>query len=311
MPDTSDDLASSFVDLKVLNAVPPLPDNAIRSIFKQFDKLCDVIMFSLTSRRHWNIGRGFIYRLRQQIVTKFWNGERIICIGSSSISGNWPSTLKFSDKNRESFRRFVATPNQDGVQHIKPYDAIREWPNAIDNVPTPWNRSPLFESYTSLNAFENSVYDILTDFTPRNTIYVLRNLSKKQFVRDNGFNKLFAGHRIPKATREKRFTLGHVLLSHICWSSDPSTSIPNYLAPIHCGDWAGDMFDIVTLTEHQKEWDENMVQLNDILPEARGLLKDWEDVTDHSMRIIDDIYVANFGRLWRKHMTKVDPSSFH
>ncbi|EDR04036.1 uncharacterized protein LACBIDRAFT_330974 [Laccaria bicolor S238N-H82] len=66
---------------------------------------------------------------------------------------------------------------------------------------------------------------------------ILRNLTKKQYVRDD-----------PTST-----TLGTVLLARICWSSDPSRSMAYEGHDLTRGVWAGDRFDITTLDRLEED----------------------------------------------------------
>ncbi|KAL4865030.1 hypothetical protein BDV12DRAFT_200569 [Aspergillus spectabilis] len=61
---------------------------------------------------------------------------------------------------------------------------------------------------------------------------VLRNLTTKEYVRENGLSG--------------SITLGHIVLLHICWSSHPSTSVQGG-EDLSTGEWSGHCFDIVPL----------------------------------------------------------------
>ncbi|TFK61935.1 hypothetical protein BDN72DRAFT_849183 [Pluteus cervinus] len=83
---------------------------------------------------------------------------------------------------------------------------------------------------------------------PEGRSWVLRNLSKKLFVLLDEFQASDCGD------------VEQILLSHICWSTDPSSSM---LHDVTRGTWAGDRFDI-TLIEN-------------VLDGSEG---PWKDVTE-------------------------------
>ncbi|KAF8989233.1 hypothetical protein BDQ17DRAFT_478574 [Cyathus striatus] len=112
----------------------------------------------------------------------------------------------------------------------------------------------------------NIVDSGVRDYSP----YILRNLSKKAYVR--GFNP-------PWCVRGK-CTFGQTLFARICWSSDPSTNMAHYpkdVPEITRGLWAGDRFDIVPLQEV------------DAVLEIDG----WEDVTEELKGHVERIFEVN------------------
>ncbi|KAF8991547.1 hypothetical protein BDQ17DRAFT_1433038 [Cyathus striatus] len=68
--------------------------------------------------------------------------------------------------------------------------------------------------------------------------YMLRNLSKKEYIREDGTPEVLVGMS----------SLGQALFARICWSSDgmpTSMPIPKEISSIRRGAWAGDRFDVV------------------------------------------------------------------
>ncbi|KAJ7652602.1 hypothetical protein B0H17DRAFT_1214917 [Mycena rosella] len=102
---------------------------------------------------------------------------------------------------------------------------------------------------------------------------VLRNLSRRQFVRESALVDLKAG----ELEELKNVGFSEVVLSRICFSSDSSVSM-SYDGGIHRGVWAGDRFDIVG-----SEW-------------LQGLEDDasWTDVSDEQVRSLDFGFRSDF-----------------
>ncbi|KAF8491949.1 hypothetical protein BU17DRAFT_30269, partial [Hysterangium stoloniferum] len=63
---------------------------------------------------------------------------------------------------------------------------------------------------------------------------VIRNMSKKEYIRES---------RITAEARLDEMYVTQAILSRICWSHDPSSSMA-YQGDIHRGTWAGDRIDI-------------------------------------------------------------------
>ncbi|KAF8993371.1 hypothetical protein BDQ17DRAFT_1546090 [Cyathus striatus] len=103
---------------------------------------------------------------------------------------------------------------------------------------------------------------------------ILRNLSKKEFVRGDGLGKWRGVSKI---------SIGHTLLARICWSSDPSASmyIPDDLPHITRGAWAGDRFDLV------------------LRDDVAGVLEsdEWKDTTEELKTYVVKLFQADGHRI--------------
>ncbi|KAK0200167.1 hypothetical protein DFS33DRAFT_1359343 [Desarmillaria ectypa] len=86
---------------------------------------------------------------------------------------------------------------------------------------------------------------------------VLRNLTKHVYVRQD-----VVVEELKKS--EGDGDIGSILVTNICWSDDPSCSMPLDLSR---GGWAGDRFDVVPLSS---------VENND---------EEWEDVTEDQVKL--------------------------
>lgn len=105
--------------------------------------------------------------------------------------------------------------------------------------------------------------------------WVLCNLSKREFVKNDDVSTNFQGRKIG---------LGHCLLARISWSSQDHTamSYENKDRSIHRGVWAGDRFMVTTLNE--------VMALEDA--------KQWKDVTEEVSDELDAIWESAYGTEW-------------
>ncbi|KAF8997396.1 hypothetical protein BDQ17DRAFT_1363291 [Cyathus striatus] len=123
------------------------------------------------------------------------------------------------------------------------------------------------EVYSHLGGRYDTVQNLERD-TEDISPYVLRNMSKKMYVRGDGA-KFSDGKTL----------LGHCLFSRICWSSDPSSSMSHpFDAPeITRGLWAGDRFDVVLFED-----------VKDALESER-----WKDITKQIKAEVESTFDEN------------------
>ncbi|KAF8496052.1 hypothetical protein BU17DRAFT_103520 [Hysterangium stoloniferum] len=102
---------------------------------------------------------------------------------------------------------------------------------------------------------------------------VIRNLSKKEYIRESG---------ITAEADLEGMGITQAILSRICWSHDPSSSMA-YQGDIHRGTWAGDRIDIMCENRH------NAV----LMAESKDPSKaPWKDVTEACVQMLLDIWSA-------------------
>jgi len=93
---------------------------------------------------------------------------------------------------------------------------------------------------------------------------ILRNLTEHSYVRG-------------KALKPLGLDFGEVVITHICWSSDPSCSMPNDGDGITRGIWAGHRFDIVT---------PDMVDMKD----GASAKIEWRDVSEEVVEKLRKVF---------------------
>ena len=146
-------------------------------------------------------------------------------------------------------------------------------------------RHPMFVGFSDDQ--ETEVYDLDPEavewlegpYRKSKNVAILRNLSKRVFVRSDTLSEIMVG-------TTKHGALGRVVVAHICWSTDDSTAML-YDGGIHRGEWAGDAFDIVSP--------------NNFNPgaESTGDLA-WKDVTASVASTMKNIWEAEFESEWQE-----------
>lgn len=82
--------------------------------------------------------------------------------------------------------------------------------------------------------------------------------------------------------------MGTLLLLHICWSSDPNTSMGYSGDALRRGSWAGDRFEFTR--KHV---------LGSRLEQEKGK---WQDVSKEAMRLFEEVFEAGLGpgKNWKR-----------
>jgi hypothetical protein len=187
---------------------------------------------------------------RQQILLGIkdvsWAGDRIICVGDY-IRPPYPSALS-AEELAETQRTFRDEDN-GRVRRKELYKL------ASDNYGSP----------KDIHQFQPFID------TTASTDFVLRNLSKRLYVRagEVAINKqLINGPNI------KHFGFGHIVLAFISWSDGTHD------------DWAADRFDIVS----------SDVLNNDVNKEL------WEDVSQSFVENVKSYFEDELGKEWQEEM---------
>ncbi|CAA7263041.1 unnamed protein product [Cyclocybe aegerita] len=246
------------------------------------------------------------YRLRvkemEEMVERFnrysyspgsWAGDRIILLGD--YAADYPPSLTLRDIERVSNicevndievgsvppisheRRAKMTPEELATEEAE--NAARNVYRMMDEVASPyqWDR----------DRYDNGRLKV-EDYTafPKQTGWVLRNLTKRVYVRSNGIPYMpndssgnMEYYHYPKL--EGTPGLSQVLYMRCAWSTDNSMAIMyEGNPPLHRGLWASDRFDVVPLED------------------TAEVLRDegWEDVTRELAKEMYEIYKAQYGR---------------
>jgi hypothetical protein len=120
---------------------------------------------------------------------------------------------------------------------------------------------------------------------PSSKKWVLRNLTTREFVTADAIAlhaECIEGPHI------ESWGFGEVVISRICWSSQPDSSLRHDLQ-LHRGVWAGHRLDIVTTEKFRKE------------NGGEGTDK-WKDISDEVAKEMETLCESKFGKDWASKM---------
>ncbi|OBZ68049.1 hypothetical protein A0H81_11852 [Grifola frondosa] len=247
-----------------------LPTELILIVFDKIDDPQDAVFLGLAHDALLPIGWN---RIKALIMAASpigsWAGDRIVCIGDYAESDDLPM-LTLSE------RQELSTKKHNNLYQY----ASNEFTVAGD--PVKW--APDAKLVARLSSHEQMMLRRIVDY-PQDSQWVLCNLTKGQYITGEAIEDLFGE---PPSLGPEHFTtfgFGHVLLAHICWSSDPTTGINCYRA-LSYGDWAGDEFEITTMQE---------------MKSCEGE-EPWEDVSDSFLEEINDLWEQEYGMDWREQI---------
>ncbi|KAF7375697.1 hypothetical protein MSAN_00459100 [Mycena sanguinolenta] len=212
---------SGFVKLSV---------ELMRNIHSELDNIRDVFCLSITCQILWDFGRWEIYRrLALLIPARSWAGDRIICVGDHPQNSDIPEHI-LTPAEKDEFARAHYTLSSYPFPRISRSDATFDMHAFLMQSNLPFLFSRDLRSLVDLEYRIAPPVDLESEA-------VLRNLSRHLYVRESALTRWQA--------RTAMAGLGEVVLSQICFSSDPAVGMP-WTTGIHQGVWAGDRFDIVS-----------------------------------------------------------------
>ena len=254
---------------------PTIASEIVSSIFDEIEDASDCFCLALTSKRCWLIGQP---RMEAVILEHaiMWAGDRIVCFGSYTERGDLPEGL-LSAEEEEAIDNHPLGPEDEEDSYIARLDSFygkilpssRYEPGSLLRKLLDCDQIPLQDRDMLLSSIR------ICHPEPD----VLRNLSKRQYVRRAALVKL--RKTCPKNWEFNRVDLGHIVASRFCWSSDPSIAT-SYSGGLHRGVWAGDRFDIASADALEKK-DENGLQIQ------------WTDVTEEVLEEMQCIWSSEFG----------------
>ncbi|RDX55352.1 hypothetical protein OH76DRAFT_1478015 [Lentinus brumalis] len=290
-----------------------LPPELLCAVFSALHELHHAVAFAVTCRYLLSVGRHHILRAEREFYAP-WAACRLICIGSKTDEDDLPESMLTSEERAEvaawsaraseyadgsgsedeesvekgflgyiyshyrlalsrawTMHRFEGAPllmeamKQDNARHDQPPYPHSTYVSDYDLFDTVFglHSNPMHSGPHSLS---------LRPQYPRGT-RVLCNLSKAEYIREDGMTLAWGPHR--------GVLWYHVLLSLICWSSDPENGMPvlgNRAKCAHRGRWAGDKICMAVLE-----------QLPDLELDAAGG-RDWTDVSRDTEELLRDIW---------------------
>lgn len=219
-----------------------------------------------------------------------WWLERLICVGDYLDGDDLPPHIL---RGEEEEKTLTGNHIDDDERHgSRLYDAFEC--NVYDEnaVMYNWNRMYRDLAYMGLSKKERRLMkdmmepDFSWDGRPE-TEWILCNWSTAEYVRASAVAEL-TGVRCRGPWTNPFLSLGHVLMTQICWSSDPSASMC-YEGEITRGPWAGHYFGITTVDNLSQ--DENCINK-----------QPWTDVTEKIMKEVLEIWRLDCPKRLAEHL---------
>lgn len=264
-------------------------------IFEKLD-ITDVLSLGLTNRYFWSIGRRHIQTYFMSFLGP-WAGKRILCVGDYVEAGDHPPGLFTEDEERsmENKLRQQLLEEEELLGEEEQLMTLANWTYVYATIRVKFP-STLFTQLLSGNDYKqycrmsysdrSEVREIVnpefSQFYPKDQPWILRNLKTREYVRSDAIAlrpEYIHGPNIDV------IGFGEVVLSRICWSSDPSVNINGrkYNRNIHRGIWAGHCFDITTRAQHEERVNE-----------------EWKDISEEVAKEIANIWESEYGDDWRR-----------
>ncbi|KAF8916450.1 hypothetical protein CPB85DRAFT_1559553 [Mucidula mucida] len=303
-----------------------LPTELHNAIFAELDKPVDVFAFSLTASHFWRIGVCHFKVLYTNYFrrAKDWSRARLICLGDASGCPDGLVSEELVEELEDAY--FDLFGEEDvGIYSLLCQFSERDykvkWPMAWDfrercalSKLNPLVRKKSGDAYgweddtyLPLYKYDFSAWIKLCDLPRGHNLErpcVLRNLSKKVYVRDDallletedttededGAEAAEGAEDAEEDEAESRdvqpyyMSFGSLLILRIAWSTDLSLGTAND-DDLCRGIWAGDRFDIVSLGVVEKE-------------------EGWTDVSTAERAQLIQIWKAVFGRQWKAEVRK-------
>ncbi|KAJ6488946.1 hypothetical protein C8R45DRAFT_1213551 [Mycena sanguinolenta] len=277
--EADDGAATHFPQTAVqLSALVNLPVELIQEIQYDLEDIRDIICLSVTCQPLWEVGRREIYRRVALLIEALsWAGDRIICVGDHLQNNDIPSHI-LTAAEKDEFTglepAFESYHDDWGIEYYAQHYTFYSY--LFSEIPHGHGKFNMREFLDSSNLpfyFHDRLrplvdLDFTISLTTNSAMGILRNLSRHQYVRESTLSHW--------QTCWNTAGFGEIVLSRICWSSDPSASM-TYEGNIHRGVWAGDRFDIVP-----SEWLEG-------LDNDGGL---WTDVSEEVLAEISLIWAS-------------------
>ncbi|KAK3316865.1 hypothetical protein B0H66DRAFT_626436 [Apodospora peruviana] len=286
-----------------------LPLDLQREVFEQLDDLSDIICLATTNAYMWSIGQEYAHAFFASTLGA-WAGEPIVCVGDGVEPGDYPPNM-FTDEDLDEFHQFViAAKLTPRLSYFTEYnlDPERDFPimsTAEKYADTTWcddKGSSILELIRSdeargttatvmasmfaqrcLAELHNALISYESMYYPTDQPWVLRNLTKKEFVRADAIDlkpEYINGPMI--------FGLGfhEVVTAKIMWSSKstPPTDSDEGPETWTRGEWAGHRLEITALKKHGNEAR---------IAKSCGE-EGWKDVSKDTLKEVRAIYDAQY-----------------
>ncbi|TFY82755.1 hypothetical protein EWM64_g1258 [Hericium alpestre] len=243
----------------------------------------DCICFGLTCCFLWEVARRHVHKRYEEDAPSSWIGDRVVCAGSFSSADDEFTQFLMGKKGPEW--------TADGSQNLfsfarQHYTEVLPRLQAIDTL----NIRAL--RYAECRGFgfqdRKNLYAVLCPFNNCQPVVaeaessgtgVIRNLSKKVYIREDAISWLIFGREWHSAGS---IGLAAVVWLRTAWSTDDRMGLRHNPISAHQGPWAGDRLDFVANLEFVKTevgedgfpvaWKDESCDI------VRDLIKVWERV---------------------------------
>ncbi|KAJ9311069.1 hypothetical protein DTO271D3_8658 [Paecilomyces variotii] len=253
-----------------------LPAEIHDLVFEKLD-IFDVVALSLTNGYFFNVAERHINAAYMSLLGQ-WAGKRLMCIGDYLDVGDEPPW--FSDEDKKLLYPIKGDDEYGftayGIMQklAMPVELFVGLVNKMREHLEGMNDPLLAKKEQWVDRLREIICPPLKTFYPEDQPWVLRNLTTREFVRAEAI-ALKKEHIHGPDIDFRGF--GELVVSRICWTSDPSVSMKN-TTRIHRGIWAGYRFDITTLARHEAD------MKNDT----------WKDVSEKLKKELDTIWYGEF-----------------
>ena len=233
----------------------------------------DLLCFGLTCQYSWALLRDRIKGILAEDMAP-WAGSRLIFLGD--YADDLPSSIltpalqqELDEVTHEKLQRHgLEGSNSDPDDYqVNLYQIASEWEDAA-------YRQLFHSASNTLQASEKELLsDLLPNPYPEDQAWVLRNLSKREYVTAQSINELSG--LTSTGLVENAIGLGEVIVPRIQWTSDPSGTVNGCK-----GEWAGDRFDITTL---------DRIGLG-LTQQEQNDGREWKDVSGVAAAFVKDIW---------------------
>ncbi|EPT05048.1 hypothetical protein FOMPIDRAFT_1021740 [Fomitopsis schrenkii] len=221
-----------------------------------------------------------------------WWLERLICVGDDVDGDDLPANIF---RGVEEEKTLMGNRDDDGTQRAR-LRGVFEWNSFNDrSAKYSWSKRPCrmeMRVGQRLSRQERRMMkemvdpDYSWDGRPE-TEWILCNWTLAQYVRASAVAEL-TETRCDGPWTDSFLSLGHVLMTQICWSASPSASMC-YSGPITRGPWAGHYFGITTVDNLSQD-----INCIDKQP--------WTDVTEKIMKEVLEIWRCDAPRRLADHL---------
>ncbi|KAJ7051766.1 hypothetical protein C8F01DRAFT_1066651 [Mycena amicta] len=204
-----------------------LPTELIDEVFGFLVGILDILVLSMSCQLVWSIGRRHIYAAMTQKANDFsWAGDRLMVVGDYLDNEDIPECLLTAEERTSLLDRPPAYKDRKPRLYDYPYEKASDW--------LQWLRYGGNDVKIKLGdrlgwSSDWHLFDVLVNYKPTEVPSyeeppVLRNLTKRQYVVGNRLLQLRRDYQ-DSEIQLGDVTLGDLVYSRICWSSDPSANM--------------------------------------------------------------------------------------